>query len=114
MNGNGNYTTPTGYALPGSGTVTGIYQWDASYSGDSNNNATSDNGSPSEAVTVSPASPPLATIPSPTSVTLGGSIPTLTDTAALSGGYFPTGTITFTLEYNGATVDTEMATVEGT
>ena len=32
VNGNGNYTTPTGYTPPKSGTVTGIYQWTASYS----------------------------------------------------------------------------------
>ena len=45
VNGNGAYTTPTGYTLPGSGTVTGTYQWNASYSGDANNNSpVSDNG----------------------------------------------------------------------
>ena len=30
VNGNGTYTTPTGYTLPTTGTVTGTYQWDAS------------------------------------------------------------------------------------
>ena len=39
VSGNGSYTTPTGYTLPTTGTVTGTYQWDASYSGDTNNNA---------------------------------------------------------------------------
>ena len=37
VSGNGTYTTPTGYTLPTTGTVTGTYQWDASYSGDTNN-----------------------------------------------------------------------------
>ena len=34
VSGDGSYTTPTGYTLPTTGTVTGTYQWDASYSGD--------------------------------------------------------------------------------
>ena len=38
VSGNGTYTTPTGYTLPTTGTVTGTYQWDATYSGDANNN----------------------------------------------------------------------------
>ena len=38
VNGNGTYTTPTGYTLPTTGTVTGTYQWVVSYSGDANNN----------------------------------------------------------------------------
>ena len=38
VTGNGTYTTPTGYTLPTTGTVTGTYQWVASYSGDPNNN----------------------------------------------------------------------------
>jgi hypothetical protein len=42
VNGNGSYTTPTGYTLPTSGTVSGTYQWDATYSGDGNNNGVSD------------------------------------------------------------------------
>ena len=33
VSGNGTYTTPTGYTLPTTGTVTGTYQWDASYRG---------------------------------------------------------------------------------
>ena len=35
VTGNGTYTTPTGFTLPATGTVTGTYQWDATYSGDS-------------------------------------------------------------------------------
>ena len=42
VNGNGSYSTPTGYTLPTTGTVTGSYQWDATYSGDTNNNGATD------------------------------------------------------------------------
>jgi hypothetical protein len=45
--------------------------------------------------------PTLVTQPSATSVTLGRTAPTLTDTATVSGGRNPTGTVTFTLYYNG-------------
>ena len=63
---------------------------------------------------VSPASPSITTTPSATSITLGPTAPTLKDSALLSGGYNPTGTITFTLYNPGGTlVDTETATVKG-
>ena len=97
VNGNGTYTTPTGYTLPTTGTVIGTYQWDSSYSGDSNNNSASENDAAGEQVTVRPASPCIATTPSMSTVTLGTTSVTLNDTAALSGGYHETGTITFTL-----------------
>ena len=113
VNGNGNYTTPTGYTLPTTA-VTGTYQWDASYSGDSNNSPASENGSANEQVVVSPASPAITTTPNMTNVTLGTSAVTMMDTAMLSGGYAPTGTITFTLYApNGTLLDTEMANVSG-
>jgi hypothetical protein len=61
------------------------------------------------------ASPTLVTTPSPTAVTLGATAPTLKDSAVLSGGSSPTGTITFTLFVNGGStpVDTETVTVDG-
>src|SRR5262249_44137029 len=65
VNGDGTYTTPTGFTLPSSGTATGTYQWDVTYSGDTNNDATSDTNSPNEQVTVSAASPTLVTTASP-------------------------------------------------
>jgi hypothetical protein len=114
--GNGTYTTPTGFTLPTSGVVTGTYQWDASYSGDPNNKAASDDDAADERVTVSAASPTLTTSPSPIAVTLGGTAPPLlTDSATLSGGYHPSGSITFTLFHNGGTtpLDTEMVPVSG-
>ena len=115
VNGNGTYTTPTGFTLPATGTVTGTYQWNASYSGDAGNHAASDNNDPTEQVTVSRASPTITTTPIPTSVDLGVGSVTLTDTAALAGGYHPTGTITFTLFFNGGStpVDTETVIVNG-
>ncbi len=116
VTGNGTYITPTGFTLPTSGTVTGTYQWNATYNGDPNNSTTSDTGSVAEQVTVNIASPTLSTTPNPTTVTLGATAsPILSDTATLEGGFNPTGTITFTLFYNGGTtpVDTETVTVTG-
>jgi uncharacterized repeat protein (TIGR01451 family) len=57
----------------------------------------------------------LSTAPNATLVTLGQSPVTLTDTATLAGGSSATGTITFTLFYNGGStpVDTEKVTVNG-
>jgi hypothetical protein len=112
VNGNGTYTTPTGFTLPGTGAVTGTYLWNAAYSGDANNAASSHIG---EMQVVSPASPLVTGTPSPAAVTLGTSVVTLTDMAVLSGGYNPTGTLTFTLiGPGGATpVDTETVSVAG-
>src|SRR5262249_17036388 len=64
-----------------------------------------------EQVIVSPASPTLTTTPNLTTVTLGTSAVTLQDTATLSGGYNPTGTITFTLYQGSTLVHTETVTV---
>ena len=52
VSGNGTYATPTGYTLPTTGTVTGTYQWDASYNGDTNNNAACDINDCAERVAV--------------------------------------------------------------
>jgi uncharacterized repeat protein (TIGR01451 family) len=114
VSGNGSYATPTGFTLPTTGTMAGTYQWDATYSGDGNNNAASDQGGAAEQTVVSQASPTLTATPSPSTVTLGTSPVTLTDSATLADGYHPTGAITFTLiAPGGGTVDTEMVTVNG-
>jgi uncharacterized repeat protein (TIGR01451 family) len=114
VSGNGTYTTPLGFTLPGTGSVIGTYQWNASYSGDGLNNPVSDNNSTTEQVTVTAANPTLTTTPNTTAITLGATTPpVLTDTAILTGGFRPGGTITFTLVHNGTTVDTETATVTG-
>ena len=67
---------------------------------------------PTERLTIGAASPALATFPVPEAVTLGTTPVTLKDTAVLAGGYHPTGTIIFTLSFNGGTpVDTETVQV---
>jgi hypothetical protein len=72
--------------------VAGTYRFTASYGGDANNSPVSGAcGAAEESVTVSAATPTLATTASP-AVTVGG---TISDTASLGGGSAPTGTITF-------------------
>ena len=98
VHGNGLYSTPHGFTPgldPGGPTLAGTYQWNASYSGDTNNNAASDNNDLTEQVTVNQAAPTLSTIPDSTNVTLGPPV-TLHDAAFLQSGFDPTGTITFT------------------
>ena len=65
--GNGSYTTPTGHTLPTTSTVTGTYQWDSAYGGDSNNKTASDLNDGQEQVKVSPAIPSISTVPGGTS-----------------------------------------------
>ncbi|HWH11306.1 MAG TPA: hypothetical protein VG165_09265 [Solirubrobacteraceae bacterium] len=72
-------------------TAPGTYQIIAAYSGDTNNSAvTGTCGEIAESVAVTQATPTLITAASAVS-----SAGTLTDTAALTGGYKPTGLITF-------------------
>ena len=107
VNGDGSYTTPNGYTP----TQAGIYEWVVSYSGGYNNNPVqSTEGSEPESVSLA----------SRRSTTPGGSVVVgsggkLTDSATLSGGVNPTGTITFTLlAPDGVTVvDAETVAVNG-
>jgi hypothetical protein len=86
VNGSGNYGS--GNFVP---TVAGSYNWTASYSGDEDNpGALSGCGAANETSTVSKASPGLIT--TATSATVGS---TISDSANLSAGFTPTGTITF-------------------
>ena len=112
VSGNGSYTTPTGYTLPTTGTVTGTYQWDASYGPDGNNNSVSDNNNANEQVAVGLASPTLVTTAS-AAVTLGTTAPTISDSAVLAGGYNETGSVSFTLKLGSTTVYTTSDTVSG-
>ncbi len=89
VNGNGAYNTTSSFVA----NAVGTWRWTASYSGDSNNNPAS-SGCNDEQVTIGNASPALVTMPDPTS---GPESVTLNDTASLSGGFDPTGTITFNL-----------------
>ena len=103
--------TSTGYTA----TATGTDYWVAHYSGDANNNAVS-NGTATEPVRISPASPSINTSQQPASATVGTSI---ADQATVSGGFNPTGTVTFNL-YNNSTgtgtplfTDTDVPLVSG-
>ena len=76
-------------------TALGTYYWIASYPGDSNNNGfTTSCGDANEQIVIGKASPTLSTTPNPASGTVGV---TLNDTAILTGGYSPTGSVTFKL-----------------
>lgn len=76
-------------------TAVGSYRWTAEYSGDTDNNAaTSACNAPGESVNVNKATPSLSTSAC-CSVALGSAV--IRDTATLSGGVSPTGTITFKL-----------------
>ena len=106
VHGDGTYVAPSVLA-----TQVGTYTWHASYSGDNLNNGAIDNGN-NESITTIPASPSITTVPGPTIVL--GSGDRLTDTATLSGGFNPTGTITFTLHSpSNVIVDTETVQVHG-
>jgi hypothetical protein len=109
---NGTCSTPTGFTLGTTRATQGTYQWDASYSGDTNFAVATDTNATGEQVVVGPA---ITTTPSTTSVTLADSTVTLTDTATLSGATNPTGTITFTLVApdKSTTVDSESVLVSG-
>src|SRR5205823_2665921 len=108
VSGNGTYTASD--TLPTTGLVAGTYTWSAHYSGDGNNLSANDQGGTAEQTIVSPAHPSLVTTAS-SAVTLGTTAPTLSDSAVLSGGFFETGTITFTLTGPGGFSFTQTDTV---
>src|SRR5208337_907792 len=90
---NGVATSP-GYTA----TATGTDYWVATYNGNSNNNSVS-SAPTAEPVTITPATPAINTTQQPASATVGSSI---ADQATVSGGFSPTGTVTFNL-YNNST-----------
>ncbi|GAB3059501.1 hypothetical protein GCM10027053_21730 [Intrasporangium mesophilum] len=110
VNGNGTYPTSASYTT----TAAGTYYWVASYSGDGNNAAASGScRDANEASVVNKASPAIVTVATD-SVIIDSNIH---DTATLSGGFNPTGTITFKL-FDNATctlpaVFTDTVTVSG-
>ncbi len=103
VNGNGDYTSAS--FTPA---TVGTYYWIASYSGDAKNTAaTGKCGDANEASTVLQRGPGIATHAT-ASITVGASV---SDTATLSGGLAPTGTITFKLyPTNQCTPGTEVFT----
>jgi uncharacterized repeat protein (TIGR01451 family) len=88
VSGNGSYTS-----APFTPTAAGTYRWVVAYSGDGNNNAS---GSPcnasNESVAIALASPTLSSQVSASTITVGNS---MSDSVTISGGYNPTGLITF-------------------
>jgi uncharacterized repeat protein (TIGR01451 family) len=90
----GGAATSAGYTT----TATATDYWVATYNGDSNNNSVS-SGTAAEPVTVTAATPSINTTQQPASTTAGSSI---ADKATVTGGFNPTGTVTFNL-YNNAT-----------
>src|SRR5207244_522756 len=89
VSGNGSYTSS---AMTEN--VAGTYRWIASYSGDANNDGfTTQCNEAGETSTVNKASPSITTSATATA-TAGG---TIQDTASLSGGTSPTGTISFSI-----------------
>ena len=110
VDGNATYSTSTGYIAGTAGT----WHWKAAYSGDTKNKpVVSDPANEPVVVTAPPekAQPVITTVPTPKNTTLGA---TLKDTATLSGGNNPTGSITFTLyDPSGTAAHTEQVTVSG-
>jgi hypothetical protein len=102
VSGDGTYTSPTVTEL-----TPGTYQWVASYSGDTDNEAVAEACvEAAEQVTVLAASPTIVTTASKSSAT-----GLITDNAVLSGGNAPTGTITFNLyKASDTTCATSLAT----
>ena len=95
-------TVSTGGAVPNSSSVTfgsaGTFYWQASYSGDANNNAVKSTctAGTNEQLTVNKASPSISTALSPSTITAGGSTH---DTATLNGAATSTGSGTVTYHY---------------
>jgi hypothetical protein len=97
LTGDGNGTYSASYTLPTSGTVAGTYTWSVTYVGDGNNNSAVDEGGTAEQTVVSKATPSIVTSQQPPSALVGTPIG---DHATVSGGYYPTGTVTFKLYNN--------------
>src|SRR5207302_1226317 len=107
---------PGGFTLPTTGsTVVGTYTWHANYTASDGTVTAQEQPPPQEQVTITPASPAVGTLANPTgTVQLGTGSVNLNDSATLSGGYFPGGTITFTLNApGGALLYTDNVKVAG-
>jgi hypothetical protein len=98
----GGAATSAGYTA----TATGTDYWVATYNGDADNNAVT-SAAAAEPVTVTPATPSISTAQQPASATVGSSI---ADKATVTGGFNPTGTVTFTLFDNATASGTPLFT----
>ena len=88
----GSSATSAGYTA----TATGTDYWVATYNGDSNFDAVS-SGNGDEPVLVTPAGPSVSTTASASTVKVGR---TIADKASVTGGFNPSGTVTFNLYSN--------------
>ena len=101
------------YSASWTPTVIGTYYWKVNYAGDSNNNGFGPTcGGTNETLTVIKASPSFATQASPTTSIVVGTATTVGDTATFTGGYNPSGSVTFAL-YSDATCLTAVSGVSG-
>jgi hypothetical protein len=92
VTGDGTYSSPTVTA-----TEVGTYTWHASYSGNSFNNGVTDDGSNESLATIK-ATPTIVSTSNPTgTVVVGTTAITVSDSAVVSGGYYETGSLVFTL-----------------
>jgi hypothetical protein len=90
-NGSANYSTSW------TPSATGTYSWIASYAGDANNAGfTTECSDANEQVVISQGRPSIATSASPTGGSVGQQL-TVTDTATITGGNNPSGSVSFTL-----------------
>jgi parallel beta-helix repeat protein len=90
-------------------TATGTYLWIASYSGDGNNNpVTTTCGATNEVLTVTKATPTITSTVTPNSVTVGGSA---SDLATLTGGFSPTGSVSYTIYSDSACTVVKATTI---
>jgi hypothetical protein len=104
VNDDGTYWTPQGHIAD----VAGAWHWTAAYGGDDHNKVAT---SLDEPVTVNKADPSLSTAQDPAEGLVGT---TLQDSAQLTEGYHPTGSITFhLLDPNGTDVHHETVAVDG-
>jgi hypothetical protein len=88
----GGTATSKGYTT----TATGTDYWVATYNGDNNNNSVTSTAN-AEPVSITPATPSITTTQVQTTAVVGTAI---ADTATVTGGYNPTGTVTFNLYNN--------------
>ena len=102
----GGVATSKGYTS----SATGTYYWVATYNGNTDN-ASVTSGAALEPVTISQATPTINTSQQPTNAIVGNSI---ADQATVSGGYNPTGTVTFNLYNNSTASGTPLFTATAT
>ncbi len=108
--GNGPYETP---ALPFDGA--GTYWWQVSFAGDANNHAAASTPCADGELSVVKATPALSSeTPTPSAADVGSGF---SDEVTLSGGYGPSGTVTFNLyssdTCSGTPLDTDSVDVSG-